>query len=362
MIGRHASKIVSPRSILVIRLSSLGDVILSTPIVRQLQRTFPDAILDVVVNERFSEVYAHNPRVRTVWPALVSTTVDGEMDAQKLAMKESVPGGRYDLVVDLQRNVQSATIRHGLGDVIVKYPKFRMQKLAMVYLKRFPDVTTSIVDRYRMPLEGLPLVMDTEGPEVWLASERAQGVYAPRRSPLPSYGNSPNTTSLSGMRVVIAPGAKHATKRWPPLYVAELCKMLVGEGAMVSLVGGPADVELCNSIVNAANVDIARHDGATSLEQTIHALDAADVLVTNDSGVMHLGASRRIPTVAVFGSTVKELGFAPYGTRHVVVEHDIACRPCSHIGRSACPKKHFNCMVQIKPIMVREAIGTLLGR
>jgi heptosyltransferase-2 len=127
------------------------------------------------------------------------------------------------------------------------------------------------------------------------------------------------------------------------------------------MVGGVADVEICSAVAAASGVEVLRFDGAETLEQTIAAIDAADVLVTNDSGAMHIGSARRIPIVALFGSTVRELGFQPYGTRHLVVEHDVSCRPCSHIGRSRCPKKHFKCMEEIQPAVVREAIGKLLG-
>lgn len=350
-----------PRSILVIRLSSLGDVVLTTPIVRQLQRSFPQAFVDVMVAERFSEVYAHNPRVRRIWSAMGSTTVDTDLDKRKLEILETVPQGKYDLVVDLQHSMQSAAIRRGMGNAVVIYPKFRWQKLAMVWLKRFPAITTSIVERYRMPLQEFPLVLDTEGPEVWLESERDQGYYAPRSQALPIHGAHHNDVPTQ-LSVAIAVGAHHATKRWPVEYFAQLCKMLVGQGARVMLIGGVADVALCDAVSARVDVAIERYDGVTSLAETIEVLDRADVLVTNDSGVMHLGAARRVPTVAIFGSTVRQLGFEPFGTRYVVVEHDVRCRPCSHIGRAKCPKGHFKCMIEIKPQTVFDAVRNLLGQ
>jgi len=339
------------RSILVIRLSSLGDVILSTPIVRQLQHTYPDAALDVAVASRFAEVYAHNPRIRNLWAVDPSTTADNsEADAVKLSMHESVPDRKYDLIVDLQHNVRSAALRHGLGHTVVLAPKYRLQKLALVWLKKKPREITPIVDRYREPLAHLPLAMDTDGPEVWLAHERADGAYVPRL---------PHRRPAGPMHVAMAPGAQHATKRWPVARYAELCAALVGKGARVTLLGGPADREICQAIADASGVEVGRADGAETLAQTAAVLDSADVLVTNDSGVMHLGAARRVPTVALFGSTVRELGFAPYGVRHTIVEHDVGCRPCSHIGRSRCPRGHFLCMEGIEVAQVLSAIDRM---
>lgn len=343
------------RSILVIRLSSLGDVILSTPIVRQLQRTYPDVILDVATSSKFHNVYEHNPRVRRAWSVDPAPTADSDMDDIKLSMKESVPDGQYDLIVDLQNNVRSATLRHGLGDAVVRAPKFRMEKLALVWLKKRPSVITPIVSRYRSTIEHLPLALDTAGPEVWLPHERADGVYGPD-------GRTARPLHHGALHVAIAPGAQHATKRWPVAKVASLSRYLLDKGASITLIGGPADVPICDAIDAAVGGGLQRADSAKTLEQTITVLDRSDVLVSMDSGAMHLGAARRVPTVAIFGSTVKELGFAPYGIPHQIVEHDVNCRPCSHIGRANCPKGHFLCMEGIDVQHVANAIEKLTAQ
>lgn len=339
------------QSILVIRLSSLGDVILSTPIVRQLQLTYPDSILDVAVSAPFAGVYEHNPRIRNLWSLENIDATDTAADELKLAIKGSLPRGGYDLIVDLQHNFRSALFRRGLGKSVVLAPKHRMEKLALVYFKHKPAVTTHVIERYRSTLGGLPLMLDTDGPEVWLPEENADGVYRPLIT-------KQKNNDLA-LRVALAPGARHATKRWPVAKAAALCKMLADEGAHVTLVGGLADVSICDAVQRAAGVNVERADGASSLEQTIRVLDDCDVLITNDSGVMHLGAARKIPVVAIFGSTVREFGFAPFGTRFIIVEHDVQCRPCSHIGRATCPKGHFLCMESIAPDTVMSAVKRL---
>lgn len=340
------------QSILVIRLSSLGDVILSTPIVRQLQLTYPDAILDVAVAKQYADVYRHNPRLRRLWSIESTDTTDTHADEFKLSIKESIPGNKYDLIVDLQHNIRSAFFRHGLGRSVVLSPKHRLEKLALVYLKHKPKEITPIIDRYRSAINNLPLVLDNGGPEVWLPEEKLDGAYKPnsvlRSKPTPQ------------IHVAIAPGARHATKRWPISKSAALCRMLIDEGMRVSLIGGVSDVSICNAVADASDVEVARADGAQTIEQTIRVLDTADILVTNDSGVMHLGAARKIPIVAIFGSTVKEFGFAPYGTIFTLIEHDVQCRPCSHIGRDTCPKKHFLCMESIAPATILSAIKRML--
>ncbi|MCX6140109.1 MAG: glycosyltransferase family 9 protein [Candidatus Kapabacteria bacterium] len=229
-------------------------------------------------------------------------------------------------------------------------PKHRLEKLALVWLKKRPAVVTSIVARYRKPLEHLPLALDTDGCEVWLPEERNAGVYL-------------NAKPLAGTshRIALAPGAHHATKRWQAAKYAQLAQTLTNSyGKQIVLVGGPADVDLCSVVAEAAGVDILRLDGSTSIESTVRALDTCQAIVTNDSGVMHMAAARQVPVVAVFGSTVKDLGFAPYAVPSTVVEHDVSCRPCSHIGRSSCPKGHFRCMESISVEQVLEALTTFI--
>lgn len=337
-------------SILVIRLSSMGDVVLATPLVRQLRRTYPNARIDVAVADRFVDVWANNPHVTCVWPVPSIHASEAGTDELKLEMLESLSGewnGEYDLIVDLQNSLRSAALRRGLGRRIVRAPKHRLEKLAMVYLKRRPAITTSIVERYRSTIENLPIVADADGCELWLPEEHHLGAYPHERR------------AVDPMRIALVPGAHHATKRWPVVRYAELAATLVRRGHNVVLLGGPSDVELCNAVEAAAGVPMLRGDGATSIEATVRMIDTCACVVTNDTGVMHIAAARRAPVVAIFGSTVRELGFAPYGTEHRIVEHDVACRPCSHIGRSTCPKGHFLCMEGIAVGSVLHAIEQL---
>jgi len=343
----------SMHSILVIRLSSLGDVVLATPLVRQLHHTYPNARIDVAVAERFADVWRFNPRVANVWSLETAVTGNPRTDETKIAMMESVSDevtGGYDLIVDLQNNLRSSALARGLGSNVVRVPKHRLEKLALVWLKKTPRTIVPIVARYRKPLENLPLVLDVEGGEVWLPEERTQGVYLSAQPPL-----------AASRRIALAPGAHHATKRWPIAKFAQAARELtLTHGFEVVLVGGPADVEICNAVANASGVNVVRADGSRSIEATARTLDSCRTIITNDSGVMHLAAARRLPIVAIFGSTVRELGFAPYAVPFRIVEHDVACRPCSHIGRSSCPKGHFNCMNLITPSQVLHSLTSLI--
>ncbi len=355
MVGDVAkiANFVPMRSILIIRLSSLGDVVLATPLVRQLHRTYPRARIDVAVSSRFAGVWQNNPRVAHVWPILTTSATDATSDEIKLKILESLSGecgGQYDLIVDLQHNLRSAALRHGLGSTVVLAPKHRLEKLALVWLKKRPAKTQSIVSRYRKLLEHLPLVGDIEPCEVWLPEERRDGVYL---------NAQPARGALH--RIAIAPGAQHATKRWPIAKYAQLVRELTVRGNKeIVLIGGPADVDICSAVAEASGVDVLRADGSLSVESTVRALDTCQAIITNDSGVMHLASARRLPIVAIFGSTVQEFGFAPYAVPFKIVEHNVSCRPCSHIGRASCPKGHFLCMVSIETEQVLSALAALI--
>jgi heptosyltransferase-2 len=327
-------------SILVIRLSSLGDVILATALVRQISRSMPDAAIDVAVDARFAEVWAHNPRVRKVY------TVDRAKRTNEDLIRQAGQAP-YDIVADLQKNRRSAQLVASMSlpasTQMLKVAKHRLEKLALVWLKRPPRVVTPVVKRYWNTVRHLGIEYDELGPEVWTDNE---------------------SVAMQQPRTVVglAPGARHATKRWTVAGFAELARDLVNcQGQSVVLLGGPDDVRVCDEIEALAGAVLERADGATDLSSTIHALDRCRAVVSNDSALMHLARARRVPVVAIFGSTSPELGFAPQGEDVRIIEsRGLSCRPCTHIGRDSCPKGHFRCMTDIAPDAVVSAVSELL--
>lgn len=327
-------------SILVIRLSSLGDVILATALVRQISRSMPGAAIDIAVDTRFAEVWAHNPRVRTVY------AVDRSMRIYEDLIRQAGQAP-YDIVVDLQKNRRSAQLIASLvmpaSTQVLKVAKHRLEKLALVWLKRRPRVVTPVVRRYWNTVQRLGVDHDELGPEVWTDNELAAS-------------HQPRTI------VGLAPGARHATKRWTAGGFAELARDLaLRQGQTVVLLGGPDDVAVCDEIEKLSGLTLERADGATDLSSTIRVLDRCRAVVSNDSALMHLARARHVPVVAIFGSTVPELGFAPQGDDVRIVEvRGLPCRPCTHIGREACPKGHFRCMTDIDSESVSAAVTELL--
>jgi heptosyltransferase-2 len=358
----------------------MGDVLLATPLVRQTRRAYPDARLDVIVDERFAEVFRHNPHVDSVR--------EYSRARRAVANHSSIQydGLGYDTIIDLQHNRRSAQIRkafHARAANERTLDKQRTHKLALVYLKRgFERPIVPIAERYRQTaqIQGVTDIPDdSDGLELWLPEEREawkQGnIYPPStRSNLP-LRTQPHPSNAR-ITIAIAPGAHHATKRWPAERFAAAARQIAqrmaahGMATECVLVGGVADKELCETIVEivkqqqCADCSMSNYAGATSLYNTARVLDGAAVLLTNDTGAMHIAAARRVPVVAVFGSTVQNFGFAPFRVPHQVVEasrDDVSCRPCTHIGRDWCFKGDFACMMSVTPERVAHAALELVG-
>ncbi len=216
-----------------------------------------------------------------------------------------------------------------------------------------------VAERYIETAASLGIVPDGRGPEVVVPQEIVSRVatmmdrYRLERAPLV---------------VGFAPSARHATKRWPAERYRDLGILLAKERrARLLLFGGPEDADYCGDIAQMINVELGAGAaeslaGSLTLLETATALDHCGVVVTNDSGLMHVASGRGRPIVAIFGSTVKEFGFFPYGTRNIIVERPgLSCRPCSHIGLDHCPEGHFRCMKEISVDEVAAAVRSVDG-
>ncbi len=333
-------------SILVIRISSLGDVLLTTPLVRQLRRAFSEARIDMVVDTAFAEVYAHNPHISTLW------RYDRQLSLkQRWRWRQRLPA--YDCIIDLQRNFHAAVLRWRKGKRVRKVHKDRLRKLIAVYTPWNPYThIVPIPQRYRQALGTCLPPDDGEGLELWLPEERNHQYYPPavhRQVPEPL--------------VAVAPGAKHFTKRWSPTAFATLVQQMYEVmGMRTVLIGGEEDRRRCEAIaLQVPDAALAGIECHRSLYATARIVDHVRMVISNDSAAVHIAAARRKPVVVLYGSTIPAFGFLPYRVPFRVCEvKGLSCRPCTHYGRPACPKKHFACMRQLSVTDVLTAVQQLL--
>ena len=173
---------------------------------------------------------------------------------------------------------------------------------------------------------------------------------------------SANTVLVGKNNLIgFCPGARHFTKRWPTEYFVELGNKLTQNDYRIVLFGGKIDKEICTELAAkiCGAINLSNND---ELLQTAADMKLCKAVVCNDSGLMHTASATGTKVIAIFGSTVKEFGFTPFNCDHLILENNLlTCRPCSHIGRSYCPKKHFECMKSINPEFVLEQLKSFLN-
>jgi lipopolysaccharide heptosyltransferase II len=307
--------------ILIIRLSSLGDVLLSTPLVRSIKKAYPQIQIDFILKEQYRDLYKLNPYINSL------ITYHADSSDQ---IKNSIKQNNYDVIIDLQNNFRSAALLKGVNAKVFKFSKRSLDKFLLVNFKinRLKDAP-SIAVRYS---ESVPQVtLDDEGLDIFTDKK-------------PSTALSPGEKFIG-----LAPGSRHFTKSWPKDYYASLGKRLNLEGYKVVLFGGEDDKDICNEIMEGIEACI-NLCSANDILQIAADMKMCKAVVCNDSGLMHTACAAGVPVLSIFGSTVKEFGFFPYNNRNLVLENKLlSCRPCSHIGRSRCPRGHFKCMLEITP-------------
>lgn len=341
---------------LIIRLSSVGDVVLSSLLVRTFHTRFPEARLDFLVKEEFAGLVSHNPHLHEVLTFPRNGTFS---DLRRL--RHEIRSRKYDLIIDIHDSLRSRFLCAGATAV----RRVKKRKLARFFLVNFKinlydrmGGAPSVALRYLEPVRRFGIEDDGLGLDLFFPSASEEYV----RELLNESGFDGETTFIG-----ICPAAKHKNKMWPKeRYAVAAAELVEKRGLPVMLFGVESERALCEEIargVTALNPDtrLINLAGKLSLPDTAAAMDFCAVVLTNDSGLMHVAAARKRPVVALFGPTVRELGFFPFGTKSSVVEHPaLACRPCTHIGLPECPKGHFKCMNEIAAPQVVRAAENLL--
>jgi heptosyltransferase-2 len=345
----------APEKILVIRFSSIGDIVLASPLIRVLRKRFPSMQIDFVVRKEYSDLVRYNPHLNNVYEF---DAAGGLKELQRL--KAMVLSERYDLVVDIHNSLRSRYLRSFIGTkniVSINKRIFARTMLVRFKMNCYRDMV-SVADRYIEPVRQYGIENDNGDLELFLP-ENVQShitdtiVIAKHRQ--------------STVVIGFCPSAKHNTKRWPQERFVELGTQLVkNNDVRIYIFGSTSDSATCGFIANAINVSTGEgsaidFSGQFSLLETAAAMQSANVIVTNDTGLMHIATAMKKRVVAIFGSTVREFGFFPVGQKNIVVERKgLSCRPCSHIGRKNCPKGHFRCMLEIQVDEVVEAVRRLI--
>lgn len=322
------------KKVLIIRLSSLGDILLTTPVIRVLKNKYSGLKIDFVVKKQYNDALRLNPHISELF------LYEKDDSAIKILISDLIKK-EYDLVIDLQNNHRSSEITRRLNTRTYKFGKRTLDKFLLVNFKiNRLENAPPVPERYAACIPGLEL--DGEGLELYTENK-----------PLPLIAVKENL-------IGIAPGSRHFTKMWPREYYVNLGNKAAQSGYSIVLFGGKDDLKVCSEIAKKipGAINLCNED---RLLQTAADMKKCLAVVCNDSGMMHTACAAKVPVLVFYGSTVKEFGFIPYKNRNLILENNfLTCRPCSHIGRDRCPKGHFRCMKDISPEKAYEALITLL--
>lgn len=327
--------------LLLIRFSSIGDIVLTTPVLRCIRRQYPDAEIHFLVKQSFKAVVAHNPHIDVIH------TLDKDLNANIETLKKI----GFDYVIDLHRNLRTMRVKRAIDAPALTFDKLNFRKWLYVNFKWNVMPDKSIVDRYFEGMRPLKLQNDGQGLDYFIAPQQET-----RQDDIPM-------GHWAGFIACVI-GGSYATKKFPVSKWRELAEQ---SPYPMILLGGPEDRDEGNEIAAVDPGKVYNACGKFSLNESADLVRRSKVVITNDTGLMHIAAAYKKPVVSLWGNTTPEMGMFPYfgfnnlnqNVAQLSVIHEVkglGCRPCSKIGYPSCPKKHFKCMVDIPVGPVIESV------
>jgi len=342
------------KRILIIQTAFLGDVILSTPLIKALRELFPNSFISFLLIPETKNVLENNPHLNEI---LVYDKRKKKGLGSFLQILAKIKERKFDLVIIPHRSLRSALLAYLSG--IPQRIGFNKSTGSFLFTQKMVyPLNVHEVDRNLSLLSGFDFHQSDTAPELFPSPEDFS--YA-RKLLHDSGPMDPNSDIREEDKIVgIAPGSVWATKRCLPERFAEVADLLIKKaGAKVVFLGSEEDQKLCLEIANQMVEKPVILAGKTNVLQSAAIISFCKVVLSNDSAPVHIASAMRKPVVAIFGSTIPEFGFAPYGEGHMIIEKKMSCRPCGIHGRKKCPKKHFRCMKEITTEEVFQAVVSL---
>lgn len=320
---------------LIIRFSSIGDIVLTTPVIRCLKQQVPDAEVHFLTKSSFLPVVQHNPYIDKIHLLAHSWEL----------MIEELKSENYDYIIDLHHNTKTLRVKSALKKKSFSFYKLNIEKYIYTSLKLNILPKIHIVDRYLKTVESFGVKNDGAGLDYFISKEEET-----KREDVPA--------SHSAGFVACVIGAALGTKQWPVHKWKEFCRQL---NHPVILLGGPEDVTAGNEIAAIDDVKVYNACGKFKLNESADLVRKAKLVVTNDTGLMHIAAAYKKPIISLWGNTVPSFGMIPYYgvsmVPHTMVQvNKLWCRPCSKIGYKKCPLGHFKCMEKIEVEQVLQIV------
>lgn len=313
---------ISKKKILIVRFSSIGDIVLTTPVVRCLKNQIKDVEVHYVTKRIYKSVLEANPYIDKLHV----------MDKELVDVVDTLKNENFDFIVDLHRNIRSRLLIFKLRKKSATFNKLNIRKLIYVnfHINLLPNI--HIVDRYFNAVKKLGVINDNEGLNFFINPDKEI-----------SKNQLPLTHQNGYIGFVI--GSKQNTKKFPIHKIIEVCKIV---DKPFILLGGKEDFVDADKIYKAVGNKIFNACGKYDIPSSASLVKFADKIITNDTGLMHIAAAFNKPILSLWGNTVPAFGMYPYlidNSKSKVMEiNGLTCRPCSKLGFKECPKSHFKCM------------------
>ena len=332
--------------ILVLRLSSIGDIVLTMPLLKHLSRHFPSATIDFVVKKEYAELLRSNPYIHSL---MIVDKKEGWPGLRRL--KKEIKAQNYQLILDVHNNPRTRYLTLFAKGLVRRYKKYRLLRFFLIKFKY--NLYERIIPVHRRYLNTLAeWVQDVDSDLEFHLDPDAE-------KDINGFMTSKNFP-VQQKHLALVPGAGFTNKRWPVHYFAELARKKSSQGWQIWLLGSPKERFLGKEIEKLGNSNAINLIGELSLMQSASVLARMSAVVSNDSGLMHIADALNVPVVAIFGPTTRELGFYPVNPNSRVVEHEhMPCRPCTHMGADSCPKDHFRCMLELTSDVIYEKVSEL---
>ncbi len=319
-----------PVKFLIIRFSSIGDIVLTTPAIRCLKLQYPNAEIHFVVKKKFKSIVEHNPYIDQLH------LLDDNLDELVATFKKI----HFDYIIDLHKTLRSYLIRFKLRRPTLSFRKLSVEKFLMnrFRIDLLPK-NIHIVERNINALAPLGIVNDNKPVDYFISPEDEIPI-----------SDLPSTFQKGYVAFVI--GGQHFTKRLPTYKLIRICQNI---NLPIILLGGPEDTATGNEIEEKCSTTVFNACGKYSLGQSVSLLKNSKCVIAHDTGLMHISGAFNKNIISVWGGTsASHFGVWPYLNQNSILANvtGLSCQPCSNFGLKACPKKHFKCMVEQNENMI----------
>jgi ADP-heptose:LPS heptosyltransferase len=314
---------------LILRFSSIGDIVLTTPVIRCLKQQVEGSVIHFATKKQYLPLLQSNPYIDAI-----HCLEDSMTEFIRELEKE-----QFDYIIDLHHNLRTFLIKSKLRIVDFSFRKLNIEKWLKVNFKidRLPRI--HIVERYMETLSLFEVENDQKGLDYFIPETDSNAVrFLPEE--------------FRNGYIVLVIGARHFTKQLPVSKLTTLCSLI---SEPVILLGGKEDHVNGETVVGQALGNVYNACGLFSINQSASLVQQARVVITPDTGLMHIAAAFKKQILSIWGNTVPEFGMFPYlpdNKSQIIQVEGLSCRPCSKIGHSSCPKKHFRCMNDIDEKML----------